>query len=486
MAKSNKNFGELVGRVVIGDVIALAIATSLSAWLNFAWFSDSDAHFLPGQNFRIIVSPFQVSTAMFIFWLITLFVLKAWNPRFVLVGIPEYVTVAKSAAIVLLALSFGVLALKFDVSRLFVFDTAFIGALALVANRWLILRWLKSSRRRGRYLRSSVIVGHADEVKKFVEKLLKQRGSGYTPTSVLLLQSKSKSKLVKKLEEQKISVFFYDGTDLSSVLSGVDAVIAIGTDLLDAERIQEISRVLEGSKTEFFVAPALLEMAGNRVTTHPIDGYNFLYIETPKFDGYKYFFKTAFDIVIATLALVLLSPVFIATSLAVWLGDRGPIFYLQERIGKDGKTFKIVKFRSMIQNADSQQAKLLENSKNLKGNKTYKDPKDPRLTRVGAFIRKWSIDELPQLFNVLNGTMSIVGPRPQVQREVEAYEGHAKRRLLVKTGITGLWQVSGRSLLTWDESISLDLFYVENWSLLGDIFIILRTFSAVLTQQGAY
>jgi len=286
MAKSTKNFGELVARVVIGDIAALAIASLVSTWLNYTWVADTDAHFFAGQNFRLVVSPIQISIAMFAGWLVTLFFLKAWSPRFVSVGLGEYVTVAKSGSILLLGLAFASLALKFDVSRIFVFDTAFFGALALVSNRWLILRWVHSQRKRGRYLRNSVIVGHADEVKKFVEKLLKERGSGYRPTSVLLLQSKSKSKLVKKLEDQKISVFFYDGTDLSSVLSGADAVIAIGTDLLDAERIQEISRVLEGSKTEFFVAPALLEMAGNRVTTHPIDGFNFLYIETPKFDGY--------------------------------------------------------------------------------------------------------------------------------------------------------------------------------------------------------
>ena len=486
MAKSTKNFGELVARVVIGDIAALAIASSVSTWLNYTWVADTDAHFFAGQNFRLVVSPLQISFAMFAGWLVTLFFLKAWSPRFVSVGLGEYVTVAKSASILLLGLAFASLAFKFDVSRIFVFDTALFGALALVANRWLILRWVHSQRRRGRYLRNSVIVGNADEVKKFVERLPKERGSGYRPTSVLLLQSKSKSKLVKKLEDQKISVFFYDGTDLSSVLSGADAVIAIGTDLLDAEKIQEISRVLEGSKTEFFVAPALLEMAGNRVTTHPIDGFNFLYIETPKFDGYKYFVKSAFDIVFATVALILLSPIFIVTALAVWLGDRGPVFFMQERVGKDGKTFKMIKFRSMITEADSMHSAMRAKAVNPVNSKMFKDPNDPRLTRVGRFIRKWSIDELPQIFNVFNGTMSIVGPRPPLASEVAEYEAHVRRRLLVKPGITGLWQVSGRSLLSWDETVSLDLFYVENWSIIGDIFIILKTFSAVFSQRGAF
>jgi len=190
--------------------------------------------------------------------------------------------------------------------------------------------------------------------------------------------------------------------------------------------------------------------------------------------------------VFATVALILLSPIFIVTALAVWLGDRGPVFFMQERVGKDGKTFKMIKFRSMIAEADSLHSAMRAKAVNPVNSKMFKDPNDPRLTRVGRFIRKWSIDELPQIFNVFNGTMSIVGPRPPLASEVAEYEAHVHRRLLVKPGITGLWQVSGRSLLSWDETVSLDLFYVENWSIIGDTFIILKTFSAVLTQRGAF
>ena len=209
-----------------------------------------------------------------------------------------------------------------------------------------------------------------------------------------------------------------------------------------------------------------------------------VYIEDPNSAGALSHSKRIFDIVMASLALIMVSPVMIITALAVYFTDRGPVFFLQERVGRDGKTFKMIKFRSMVVDAEARLAQLQG------GNKTnevmFKLKKDPRITPVGGFIRRFSIDELPQLFNVIQGDMSLIGPRPPLPREVAKYTPDEMRRLRVRPGITGLWQISGRSDLSWDETIRLDLYYIDNWSPLQDLSILTKTVQAVLSSRGAY
>jgi lipopolysaccharide/colanic/teichoic acid biosynthesis glycosyltransferase len=171
-------------------------------------------------------------------------------------------------------------------------------------------------------------------------------------------------------------------------------------------------------------------------------------------------------------------------AVAVKIDSEGPVFFRQTRVGRDGRPFKMVKFRTMVVNAEQLLATLED--RNEADGLLFKMRDDPRVTRVGRSLRKYSIDELPQLFNVIWGQMSLVGPRPPLPNEVVNYEGHVNRRLLVKPGITGLWQVSGRSDLSWDEAIRLDLYYVDHWSPTMDAMIILKTFSAVLRGSGAY
>ncbi|GAA1408248.1 hypothetical protein AUR04nite_27330 [Glutamicibacter uratoxydans] len=232
------------------------------------------------------------------------------------------------------------------------------------------------------------------------------------------------------------------------------------------------------------MAPALTDIAGPRIHTQPVAGLPLIHVSTPKLVGFQAGIKRAFDIIGAALAMLLLSPVFLITALAIRAGSPGPVFYEQERVGTLGNVFQMFKFRSMIVNADKLIDELKDDST---GNGIlFKMKDDPRVTRVGAFIRRYSIDELPQLWNVLKGDMSMVGPRPPLKSEVDQYEQYVERRLLVKPGITGLWQVSGRSDLTWDESVRLDLFYVENWSLIQDLTILIRTVKAVLGKSGAY
>ena len=226
-----------------------------------------------------------------------------------------------------------------------------------------------------------------------------------------------------------------------------------------------------------------MEIAGPRLHMAAVDGLPLLRLTAPAFTGVPRVIKAVVDRLGASLLLLAMAPVLITLAIAVRT-DGGPIFYCQRRVGKHGKTFSMIKFRSMGLNADHRQAEFAD--RNQGSGPLFKLHQDPRVTRVGAFLRKYSLDELPQLLNVLSGSMSLVGPRPPLPDEVACYSRDAQRKLLVKPGLTGLWQVSGRSDLSWEESVRLDLRYVENWSLSLDLVILLRTMTAVVRSSGAY
>ena len=232
------------------------------------------------------------------------------------------------------------------------------------------------------------------------------------------------------------------------------------------------------------VSPGLMEVAGPRLHMSAVLGMPLLRVSEPALTGFRRFVKGAVDRVGAFLLLLLLAPLMFAVSAFVMIDSRGPVFYRQKRVGKDGAPFTIIKFRTMVTNADVLRTRLA--AANEGHGLLFKMKKDPRITKVGSFLRRYSIDELPQLLNVLSGTMSLVGPRPPLPEESAKYSSDVRRRLLVKPGLTGLWQVSGRSDLSWDESVRLDLRYVEDWSLALDAVILWKTFRAVFGGRGAY
>ncbi|MFZ5869610.1 MAG: sugar transferase, partial [Actinomycetota bacterium] len=224
--------------------------------------------------------------------------------------------------------------------------------------------------------------------------------------------------------------------------------------------------------------------AGPRVHTRPVGGLALLHVEAPRYVGANKVGKTLFDLVVASACIVVLSPLLITIALLVRFTDPGPVIYRQRRIGLNGEPFDMLKFRSMVVDADKRLAELT--ATNEAAGPLFKMRDDPRVTRVGRVLRRYSLDELPQLFNVLNRTMSLVGPRPPLPHEVATYEARVARRLLVRPGMTGLWQVSGRSDLSWEDSVRLDLFYVENWSITEDLLILAKTLRAVVSSRGAY
>lgn len=265
---------------------------------------------------------------------------------------------------------------------------------------------------------------------------------------------------------------------------GCDAVAITGGDATRHNFLRGLAWSLEDLDVELLVHPGLIEVAGPRMHIRPYVGLPLLHIEQPHFTGWRRIVKRGADLLLTVLGLLVISPVLAAIAIAIKLQDGGPVFFRQARVGSDGESFTMYKFRSMVLDAEARLATLT--ACNEGAGPLFKMVDDPRITRLGKFLRKYSLDELPQLFNVLNGTMSLVGPRPPLQSEVAQYATDAHRRLLVKPGLTGLWQVSGRSTLSWEESVRLDLRYVENWTLTFDLLILWKTVFAVLAQRGAY
>jgi exopolysaccharide biosynthesis polyprenyl glycosylphosphotransferase len=255
---------------------------------------------------------------------------------------------------------------------------------------------------------------------------------------------------------------------------------------MSGQALRRLSWALEERDVELIVSPGIIEVAGPRLSIRPVAGLSLLHLERPSASGGRMLGKAVFDKALGALLLLAASPLLLVSAAAVKLSSRGPVFYRQTRIGIDGAEFKMIKFRSMVVGADTQQQALRNLNLDQGNGMLFKMHDDPRVTRVGKILRRLSLDELPQLINVLRGTMSLVGPRPPLPEEVAAYSDDATRRLKVKPGVTGLWQVSGRSDLTWEESLRLDLRYTDNWSLALDISILWRTFRAVLKGAGAY
>jgi exopolysaccharide biosynthesis polyprenyl glycosylphosphotransferase len=265
---------------------------------------------------------------------------------------------------------------------------------------------------------------------------------------------------------------------------GVDTVAVTASRGLTSGVLKRLGWDLEGAGVDLVVAPALTDVAGPRVHVRPVSGLQLLYVEQPEFTGPTRVIKEAVDRFFAAVALTLASPLLATIAIAVKLSSPGPVIFRQVRVGRDGALFTVYKFRTMFIDAERRVSDLWRHND---GNGVlFKLRDDPRVTRVGRVLRRFSLDELPQLANVLMGTMSLVGPRPALPSETERYGRSTARRLLVKPGMTGLWQVSGRSDLSWEDSVRLDLYYVENWSFAGDIQILWKTLSAVVTRRGAY
>jgi exopolysaccharide biosynthesis polyprenyl glycosylphosphotransferase len=267
--------------------------------------------------------------------------------------------------------------------------------------------------------------------------------------------------------------------------TGASLVVIAGSEQIGPEEVRHLAWALEGTGVRLALAPSLAGVAGPRIRIRQIADMPLMQISEPTFTGPKLIAKTTLDFTVALTALLVLSPVLLTVGLAIKLSDGGPVFFRHQRVGLGGRRFHVLKFRSMTPNADKK-IQWAKHSTEQNDSVFFKAADDPRITPVGRLIRRTSIDEIPQLLNVLAGQMSMVGPRPLVPGEGSTIRSFVERRMLVKPGITGLWQVSGRSALSEDERIRLDFYYVENWSLSNDLVLMAKTIGTVLSGKGAY
>ncbi|MGO4586516.1 sugar transferase [Arthrobacter sp. 2RAF6] len=423
-------------------------------------------------------------TLVIAWWLM----LEFWGTRDAKIlgsGSEEYKRVIASSAWLFGFVAIVSYGLKIDTARGFVGLAFPAGALGLLVARWLVRQHLSLDRTRGKSNSRVLIVGGPDSAAHLVDSLKSVPAAGYFPVAAHIPGAISDAHPPAGLSVPVTGVAGDYNSILAAILaSNVDAVaVSAGVNIHPSD-LRRLGWELAARDIDMILAPALTDIAGPRIHIQPLAGLPLIHVSTPKLAGGKKVAKRAFDIAIAGILIVCLSPLLMILALIVRLTDPGPVLYRQERIGLRGTTFHMLKFRSMKVNADAELRALLE-AQGSSDKPLFKIENDPRITTFGRILRKYSLDELPQLLNVLDGSMSLVGPRPQREGEVALYDDAAHRRLYVSPGMSGLWQVSGRSNLSWEESIRLDLYYVENWSLMGDIVILFKTFKAVFTSHGA-
>ncbi len=422
-----------------------------------------------------------VCAGLLALWVVTLALNGSRDYRKLGVGSAEYKAVLSSGVTVIIVIALITFLAQVSFSRAYILTAVPAGLIGLVLSRLLWRVWLRTRRRGGELSSRVIIVGGLVSASEIALVLIRTPEAGYHVVGACI----STGATEPRLRGSDIPVL---GTvkDLLTAIagSGADTVLVVGGHNLTPTQMRQLSWSLEPGKQHLVVAPSITDIAGPRIHIRPVAGLPLVHVETPHYEGLDRVVKRGFDILVSGGLLLLFSLPLTIVAAVVALTSPGGVFFSHERIGKNGEPFRMMKFRSMDAGADARLAELLA-AQGTSDKPLFKVENDPRITPIGRFIRRYSIDEIPQLINVLRGDMSLVGPRPQVAKEVALYDGAAARRLFVKPGMTGLWQVSGRSNLGWEESMRIDLYYVENWSLTADLSIMLRTVKAVLASDGA-
>jgi exopolysaccharide biosynthesis polyprenyl glycosylphosphotransferase len=420
-----------------------------------------------------------LSLALPLLWLAAMGLAGGYEARYIGTGSDEYRKVLNVGVSLTAAVAIFSYMLNTELARGYVLIALPCVTVFDLFARYALRKHLHELRSRGRCMHSVVAVGHEPAVADLISELGRERYHGLTVVATCLAQPSGCDEVA--------GVPVYGGLDdVTAAVDdfGADTVAVLACPEIDGRKLRGLAWELEKTGTDLCVSPALLDVAGPRTTIRPTAGLTLLHVDHPQLDGLGLIVKDLFDRCAAALGLILLAPLLVVVGVAVRLSDGGPTLFTQVRVGKDGHRFRIYKFRTMVVDAEKRLAELLAGSDT--DGVLFKLREDPRVTPIGAYLRRWSIDEIPQLVNVLLGQMSLVGPRPAVPDEVAQYADHVHRRLVVKPGLTGLWQVNGRSDLSWDESVRLDLRYVENWSFALDLQILWKTIWAILRRSGAY
>jgi exopolysaccharide biosynthesis polyprenyl glycosylphosphotransferase len=464
-------------RVAITDLLVIIWAVMAAQLLRFG--PDSFETILSPDAMTSFEMNYSVFTAgLIVAWMLMLRLHGAYDHRILGHGPEEYKAVATASFQLFALVAIVSYVLRLDIARGYVAMALPAGMIDLFLGRWLWRKWLSSNRAQGLMSRSVLVVGDRGHLVGLIRALNSVPEAGYHVTAACCGDAgQGFIDMVPVLGDESEAAKI-------AQQNGIDTVACTSSSRFDAGGLRRLGWALEGQNVDLVVVPRLTDVAGPRVRTRPVAGLSLLHVEAPVFAGPKLAVKTVIDRIAAAFLLILLSPLFAAVAVLIRRDHKGPVFFRQERIGKDGTSFPMLKFRTMQVGSEAKLPSLLDRSDGQ--GPLFKLRDDPRITPIGAKLRRYSLDELPQLINVIRGQMSLVGPRPPLPSEVETYAHDVRRRLLVKPGMTGLWQINGRSNLSWDESVRFDLYYVENWSVMSDLMILWRTGRAVLHASGAY
>jgi exopolysaccharide biosynthesis polyprenyl glycosylphosphotransferase len=397
------------------------------------------------------------------------------------VGTSEYARIFTAAALTAGAIGIGCYLTKFNLSRGFFALLFLLGIPILLLWRRTARRVVQRARKRGHLLSRVLVSGSTAHVDDVCQALKRDRWMGYQIVGALLPSSQPVLSTPGGIPVAGVTT----GAAEAVVDEEADVIIFTEGAFPSAAEFRRTAWELEGLPVQMVVVPSLSDISAGRMEMRPVGGLPLVHVEQPQSLAASRGLKRTFDLLGAGLLLLLAAPLMTLVGLAIRLEDHGPMLFRQTRVGRDGKLFHCLKFRSMCTDAEARLTALSHLNVNADG-VLFKIRRDPRITRVGRLIRRFSLDELPQLVNVIKGEMSLVGPRPALPDEVSRYPMDAHRRLDVRPGLTGLWQVSGRSDLSWDDAVRLDLYYVDNWSIIQDLSIVMRTIHAVFAARGAY
>ncbi|MDP1876042.1 MAG: sugar transferase [Actinomycetota bacterium] len=408
-------------------------------------------------------------------WISVLVLRGAYDTRVLGVGSEEFKRVVSASATVFAAVAVVAFALKLDLSRGFVLITFAVGMLLLLCVRWGLRSWLRHERRYGHFLHRTVVIGAEPMRGEIVDMLDRDPVAGFTVVDVIEEPDIH--------EDEAILDSWLDEVMARISLQDADTVAVAGSPTMGQDVVQRLAWRLEGPRVDLLVAPTIGDVAGPRVTMRMAADLPLLHLDEPHLTGPKRAIKRALDIGAGVLLLVLFLPFMVIAAIGVWVSSRGPVFYVQERVGRGGQIISVPKFRTMYTGADKLRDEVIGQPDGAILDR-YRG--DPRITPFGRILRRWSIDETPQVLNVIIGSMSLVGPRPVLVDEMPLLGDADHRRHLTKPGLTGLWQVSGRKSVDWEERMRLDLDYVEHWSPALDLVIVAKTIKVVLVGNGAY
>lgn len=461
--------GVAVSLLVAGDIAVIAGSTVLALWAR---------HAVTDEGWVGVVRPIDLIIG--VIWLFFLWAMGTYRVRYRVTGLDEYrrvLTAGVSSAAVTGIFAYLV---QHDLSRAFFLFLFSIGIPALLTFRLFARRIGQRLRIRGYMSEQVLVAGSPEKIDEIAAVLQRERMLGLQVVGALV---PSEDVTMTTVAGIPVVGSIVEATQAASRENASAVIFGEGSFASSAD-FRRTAWSFESSKTQMMVVPNLTDVSADRLAMRPVAGMPLIHVDEPQAAQAGRWLKRAFDVVSSLGLIILSSPVMLATAIAIKVEDGGPVFFKQTRVGRNGELFGCFKFRSMCPDADKKLAVL--QAFNEGNGVLFKMADDPRITKVGKFIRRFSIDEVPQFFNVLRGEMSLVGPRPALPTEVAEYEPDVLRRLAVRPGLTGLWQVSGRSDLSWSETVRLDLYYVDNWSIVQDVAILAKTLGAVVRSRGAY